>query len=75
MKEPEIINTNISLDEGQKRVICFNRVVEFEVKTSGGTTIRATLPANEEIKIINGGDIVDFRFITDDIEKTPSLVK
>ncbi|WP_265494889.1 hypothetical protein [Providencia heimbachae] len=75
MKEPEIISTNISLDEGIKKTISFNRVVEFELRTKGGTLIRGTIPANESIHITNGGDIEDFRFITDDIDNSPTLVK
>lgn len=75
MKEPEIISTDISLEEGRKKTISFNRVVDFELRTKGGTLIRGTLPANEAIHITNGGDIIDFRFITDDIDSSPKLIK
>lgn len=75
MKEPEIISTDISLEEGRKKTITFNRVVDYELRTEGGTVIKGTLPANEAIHITNGGDITDFRFITHEIENSPKLIK
>lgn len=64
----------ISLEKGKKFNLGFNRLVKFEITTSGGTIISGFIPANEYLEVTNGGDITSADISIYDAPKGPQEV-
>lgn len=63
-----------TLEKGQTLNFGFNRAVEFELKTAGGTTIKGNIPANEYLVVTNGGDIEHFNINVYDSKSGPQKI-
>ncbi len=67
---PEITQV-ATLEKGQTLKFGINRVVEFEMKTAGGTIIKGIIPANEYLVVTSGGDIEHFNINVYDSQTGP----
>lgn len=64
----------VSMEIGKKYNLGFNRLVRFEITTSGGSIISGFIPANEYLEVTNGGDITSADINSHDIQKGPQEV-